>query len=172
MLDVNPNIFLLLLGYVYGKKVDNEDFKAYAKSIIELADRFGVVGLKLEAEAWFVKSNTINIENMMDNLLYAESKNCALLKEAVMDFIVANSLEVAKKVSLNDVPRGLFADLLTAMNRGKQNGAGEKNVEDLSTMRIDNLCRKLNEKDLDVDGSREMMIARLEGAEGAEKCLS
>ena len=165
--DVNPDIFSLLLGYIYGEKVKEQDFKSYAKSIIDAADRFGVVGLKLETEAWLVKSNTINIENMMDNLLYAESKNCALLKESVMDFIIENSVEVAKKVALNEVPPGLFADLLTAMNREKQKDAVGSNGEDLSTMRVDDLRRKLNEKGLDVDGSREMMIARLEGADGA-----
>ena len=83
-----------------------------------------------------------------------------------MDFIVANGLEVAQKVSLNEVPQGLFADLLTAVNR-KQIDTSEKGGYDLSTMRIDDLRRKLNEKGLDVDGSREMMISRLEGAEGA-----
>jgi hypothetical protein len=31
---------------------------------------------------------------MMDNLLYADSKNCALLKEAVMDYVVENGQDV------------------------------------------------------------------------------
>ena len=160
--DVSPDIFSILLGYVYGRNMKKEDFKAHAKAIIDAADRFGVVSLKLEAEAWYVKSNAINIENMMDNLHYADSKNCALLKEAVMDFIVANSLEVAEKVSLKDVPPGLFADLLTAMNMGKQKEDGNNIGNNLSTIRVDELQGKLHEKGKDVDGSRETLVQRLQ----------
>ena len=33
----------------------------------------------------------------MENLLYADSKNCALLKETVMDYLVENDIEAAKE---------------------------------------------------------------------------
>ena len=52
--------------------------KFHAKEIIDVANRFGV-SLKLETEAFLM-------ENVMELLLYAESKNCALLKEAAMDY--------------------------------------------------------------------------------------
>ena len=39
---------------------------------------------------------------MMEHLLYAEAKNCALLKETVLDFMVDNNVEVLKKVSFNN----------------------------------------------------------------------
>ena len=58
----------------------------FAKDIINACDKYGVVHLKLEAEATYVESTTITIDNMMDNLLYADSKNLALLKESVMDY--------------------------------------------------------------------------------------
>ena len=77
-----PEIFRHMLYYVYGGKVAKEDFKSHAKDIVDAADRFGIVKLKLEAEAWYVKSTTICVGNMME-LLYADAKNCALLKEAV-----------------------------------------------------------------------------------------
>ena len=101
-------------------------------------------------------------DDQCDNLHYADSKNCALLKEAVMDFIVANSLEVADKVSLKDVPPGLFADLLTAMNMGKQKEDGNNIGNNLSTIRVDELQGKLHEKGKDVDGSRETLVQRLQ----------
>lgn len=41
----------------------------------------------------FVNSSTITPENAIDCLLYADSKNCRLLKEAVMDFIYDNRKE-------------------------------------------------------------------------------
>jgi hypothetical protein len=77
---VTPDIFRLLLNYIYGG--------THAKEIIDAADKYGVVNLKLEAEACFVEGTTFTIENVMEHLFYAESENCALLKEVTMDFIV------------------------------------------------------------------------------------
>ena len=58
--------------------------------------------LKLEAEAAYVKSTDITMDNAMDNLLYADAKNCALLKEAVMNFLAENSAEAYEKISFDD----------------------------------------------------------------------
>ena len=118
--NVKPDIFRHVLYYVYGGNVSDEELKANAKDLIDAADKFGIVSLKLEAEACYVKSITISVHNLMDNLLYADSKNCALLKEAVIDFMVENGQGVLEKVSLKDVPGGMFADLLTAVTRGKE----------------------------------------------------
>ncbi|KAL7548116.1 hypothetical protein ACHAWF_011407 [Thalassiosira exigua] len=158
--NVKPDIFVHLLFYAYGGKVDDADLEEKAKDIIDAADKFGVVDLKLEAEACYVRKTEIDVENMLENLLYAESRNCALLKEAVMDFIVENGDEVEAKVSLKDIPSGLFADLLNTMNRGKK-GSGNGNGTELSKMRVGDLRKKLHEKGLPADGSREAMVAAL-----------
>ena len=68
--------------------------KENVKDIIDAADRYGVVGLKLEAETSFVTSTTITLDNVIEYLLYADSVNCALIKEAVMDFILKNHRKV------------------------------------------------------------------------------
>ena len=67
--DVKPDIFRHMLYYVYGGKLAEEELKMNAKDIIDACDKYGVVGLKLEAEACYVKSTTTTIDNMMDNLL-------------------------------------------------------------------------------------------------------
>ena len=95
----------------------------------------------------------------MDLLLYADSKNCALLKEAVIDFIVENKDDILQKVALKDVPGGLFAELLAAMSR-KEKKAGSSEGNSCS-MSINELRRKAHEKGLNIDGSREMLIASL-----------
>ena len=156
--DVTPGIFRHLLYYVYGGKISDEDLKSNARDIIDAADKYGVVGLKLEAEASLVTSTTITIENMLDNLLYATSKNCALLQEAVLDFALENSDEVSEKVSLDDVPGSVVADLFAAVSRNKNKVRGG---DSLSTMRVSELRKKLHEKGLDIDGSRKAMIATL-----------
>jgi hypothetical protein len=141
------------------------ELKENAKEIIDAADRYGVISLKLEAEACYVKSTTITVENMIDNLLYADSKNCALLKEAVVDFMVSNGNGILGKVSFDNVPSTLIADILTAVTREK-NGNTEESIEaEFRTMRVSELRIKLDEKGLDVDGSREAMIATLKEEE-------
>jgi len=115
------------------------------------------VNLKLEAEAAYVKSTKITMDNVMDNLLYADAKNCALLKEAVMNFLSANHYEASEKISFNDnVPEHLMKDLLVAV--GSISNSKKVAVDELSTLSVSDLRRKLAEKGLDVDGSREAMI--------------
>ena len=68
-----------------------------AREIIDASDRFGVTNLKLEAEAYLVQKATFTVENILDNLLYADSKNCALLLERAMDFVVENKDEIKER---------------------------------------------------------------------------
>ena len=157
--DVKPEIFRHMIYYTYGGKLSEEELKNNAKDIINACDKYSVVHLKLEAEATYVKSNEITMDNMMDNLLYADSKNLALLKEAVMDYIVANKDDIIGKVSFDNIP-GFATDLLTAMSRGEQNSTiGD--ITNYNKMRVGTLRKLLDEKGLDVDGSRETMIALL-----------
>lgn len=57
--DVKPGIFRLLLWYLYGGTMQKKVLKAHAKDIIEAAGKYGVVNLKLTAEA--ALSNSIKI---------------------------------------------------------------------------------------------------------------
>ena len=160
--DVKPDVFRQMLYYIYGGKLGNASLKAHAKDFIDSADKYGVVGLKLKAEAFYVTSTTITMDNAIDNLLYADSKNCALLKEAVMDFVVENGVEVYEKLSFDNFPGHLVKDLMAAMNRkvvGKDKDG--RNGDKFTTMRISDLRKELHEEGLDVDGSRETMIATL-----------
>jgi len=157
--DVKPGIFRHMIYYAYGGKLSDEELKNNAKDIINACDKYGVVHLKLEAEAVYVKSTEFTMDNIMDNLLYADAKNLALLKEVVMDYIVANKGDIIGKVSLDNFPGHLATDLLTAVARGEE--SGDKSSTDYNKMRVGTLRKMLDEKGLDVDGSREAMIALL-----------
>ena len=138
-----------------------EDLKTHAKDILEAADKYNIVNLKLEAEAAYVESTAITAENAIDNLLYADAKNCALLTEAVMDFLTQSGEEVTARLSFDDVPGYLMKDLLVAATRKRKTGnKGDR----FNMMRVSELRRKLHEKGLDVDDSREAMIAALKRA--------
>jgi hypothetical protein len=172
--DVSPDIFRHLLYYIYGGKIPNDDMKSHAKEIIDAADRYGVSTLKLEAEVCIVEGTTFSLENVKELLLYAESKNCALLKEVAMDFLVNKKDEVIGKISFNDVPSTMMNDLFAAMARepnragaaamaSEPNRAGAAAIGEniFNTMRISELRFMAHEKGLNVDGSREMLIAAL-----------
>ncbi|KAK1739278.1 BTB/POZ and MATH domain-containing protein [Skeletonema marinoi] len=156
--DVKPKVFRHLLWYVYGGTVSNEALKADAKDIIDTADKYSIAGLKLAAEAALVESTNITVENAIDNLLYADSKNLAVLKEAVVDFLVDNGKEVSSKASFNDLPGHVVKDVLVATARKEDK---KRDADDIDMMRVSELRRKLHQKGLDVDGSREAMIDAL-----------
>jgi hypothetical protein len=147
---------------IYGGKISDDDMKTNAKDIIDAANRYGVATLKLEAEACLVESTTFSLENVMDHLIYADSMNCALLKEAAMDFIAENRTNVIGKISFNDAPGNLMNDLLAAVVRGDRNeGGADEEENEYRFTSINELRRKAHEQGLEVDGSREMLIAAL-----------
>ena len=130
-------------------------------------DMFGVPSLKLEAEARLVEDTVITIENVMDLLVYAECKNCALLKEAAVDFIVDNKAEVIEKLSFANAPGALITEVLATIWRRELN---EHIIDssNLASLRISELRTKAHGKGVDVDGSRETLIAALKSAYEAE----
>ena len=168
--DVKPEVFRYVLYYVYGGEITEDDFVGHERDIINAADKYGVTNLKLEAEVWYVNNTDITIDNMIDTLLYAHAMNCALLKELVMDFIVKNKEEV-QQVSFRDVPGDVCNDLLAAMSRRDEEKDSSSDDEDdekgkdvekmFNKMRIRDLRQKLDDKGLDIDGSREALIAKL-----------
>ena len=172
--DVNPEVFRHLLYYVYGGEISEEEFVGHERELINAADKYGVTNLKLEAEIWCVKNTEITVDNVIDTLLYAHAMNCALLKEAVMDFIVENKKTILRKeqVSFQDVPGDVIKELLATMSyyHGEDSSSDDEDNEDenepdaektYSTMRIRDLRQKLQDKGLDIDGSREALIAKL-----------
>ena len=158
--DVTPDVFRLLLSYMYGGKVSHDDMKSHVWDIIKAADKYGVINLKLEAEAYVVEGITFTIENVKELLIYAESNNLALLKEAAMDYIVENKANVIEKLSFTDAPGTLLNDMLAACVRSETKD-GTARRSDFSFMRVSLLRRKAHERGLNVDGSREMLIAAL-----------
>ena len=159
--DIRPEIFCHLLSYVYGMTIPEEEIKTHAKDIIAAADKYSIVNLKLEAEAAYVQTTNFSVDNAMDNLLYADSMNLALLKEAVMDFLAENDSEAAAQISFTDFPGHVVKDLLIAFSKSKKKVAGngtKVDGDELDTLCVTALRRKLHKMGKEVDGSREAMI--------------
>ena len=164
--DVQADVFRMLLRFIYGGEIPSKDvITEQAKPIIHAADKYGCTGLKLAAEAEMAAAS-ITIENTAELILFADATNCALLKETAMDFFVKNSDEVIASEGYEQVKESpaLLAELVAAMAPGgkkRSAAATDANDSDYKRMRVIPLRQKLNEKGLDVDGSRETLIARL-----------
>jgi hypothetical protein len=161
--NVSPDTFEVLLSYIYGSRTI--DFGTgtdltHTKAIIAVADRFGITNLKLEAEAYYVPLLTITFENAMEELIFAGSMNCALLKEEVIDFIIENKVTFVKKKMLSNAPEGIINDVMTAIARKELREVGVEN--EFCMMSISDLRRLSSERGIDVDGSREALISKLE----------
>ena len=82
--DVSPDSFKALLLYIYGCEIPDFGKEiSRTKEILEVADKYGVTNLKIESEVRYVSSIKLNLNNIVENLLFAESKNCAFLKEVL-----------------------------------------------------------------------------------------
>ena len=168
--DVHPDLFRMLLRFIYGGEVPGENvLTGEGRGIIRIADRFGCTGLKLAAEAELAAAG-ITTENAADIILFADGMNCAMLKETAMDYFVTNAQDVMASEGFAQVKESpvVMAELMAAMASGSKKrpaSSGADSERDHKRMRVATLRQKLDDKGLDVDGSREMLAARLEEAE-------
>ena len=158
--DVSPTAFEDLLRYVYGCELSEfgKDV-AHIKEIICVANKYGVTNLKIQAEAFYVDSMKLDSENLLENLQFADAMNCSLLREAAVNYVVENPMEIIDMALINQVPEGLLKDVVVALARKEiknEVGGGKFN-----TMSVGELRFQADGKGLDVDGSREMLISAL-----------
>ena len=90
--DVEPEVFEVMLKDVYGKDIGLIYWNDHLKQILDASGKYGFTQIKSQAEAF-------TVDNVIDELLYADGKNCALVKKAAMDFIVEHGEEVIKSES-------------------------------------------------------------------------
>ena len=169
--DVSPYVFNCLLRAIYG--CDSSDIGAEmreddaVREVIEAADKYGLTNLKLRAEVFYVSilPNIIDLDTFMDQLHFANSKNCYLLQEAVMDFIVENKIEILEKKMLAGAPESIVYDILSAVARREiERAAGASKKNSLNVMSLSELRRRAHSRGMEVDGSREMLISALKTA--------
>jgi hypothetical protein len=168
--DVQVGVFKMLLRYVYGGEVPSKDvIEDKAKDVIRAADKYGLTGLKLAAEAE-VAAAVITTENAAELILFADATNCALLKEMAMEFFVKYSQAVMASEGFEQVAESpaVMREMMAAMASGikKRLALPDANDEiDCKWMSVSMLRKQLDEKGLDVDGSKQMLVSRLEHAE-------
>jgi len=166
MESMDPSMFRLFLHFLYTNEVPPEDeFECHARILLEMANKFGCTQLKMHAEASIVK-NGMNEKNVLKLLLLAEAMCCPLLKEAATNYCVTHSCAVTSTEEWKEKKKtniAIFAGILESMHRyehkkgAKEEGSGQYRNDNISELR-----RKLEEKGFDVDGTREMLVKRLQ----------
>ena len=140
-----------------------------AIELLDAANQFGVVGLKILAETKIIGAG-ITASNFSDLILYADARDCALLRERCVDYYVLNAREVRRHPSYARVRESaaildeLMEALLGRLIR-RSRSSGDDDV-DYETMGVNLLRRTLDGRGLDVDGSREMLVRRLRRWDG------
>ena len=138
--DVCPTVFRCLLQYVYGGTIPESILKNHANALglIKAASKYSITGAKLVAEAALVKlvfpkegvvvmgSGQGCRRNIIDYLMYAESNQLPLLKEAAVKFIAGSNAKAIQKLSfgIGNIPSNLVKDLLIAKRDHQHERAG------------------------------------------------
>ena len=158
--DVSPEIFQLLLEHIYaGNYREGEQVLRYGKELIDAANKYELVELKMHVENVLVRERIITKQNVSDYIVFADAQCCPLLKEYAMSFFSAHCCDVLKSEHskiLRD-SGDLMAELLLHVKR-ENDGSGA------TAMTVNELREELGKRKLDVDGCRDALIARLEDA--------
>jgi speckle-type POZ protein len=167
---IKPSAFRSLLQFVYANNAPKpEELRNDARELLDVANRFGCKGLKLAAEAELASSG-ISVDTAADMILLGDAKNCALLKEAAIEFFAVNPTVVMSSSGWKQVEESLplMNELMAVLASNKKRPAPANDADEdrgYKRMRVSTLRRMLDEKGLDVDGSREILISRLEEVE-------
>ena len=165
--DVRPDLFRMLLRFVYGGEVPGRNvLSEKGRDIIRAADRFRCIGLKLAAEAELAFAS-ITVDNASELILFADATGCALLKEVATEFFVRNAQDVTASEGFAQVKESpaLLTELLLLASKKRPASSDSDGERDFKRMRVSTLRRKLDGKGLDVDGSKEMLVSRLAAAD-------
>ena len=93
-----------------------------------------------------------------------------MLKEAAVDYFVMNVQGVMASEGFAQVTESpaIMTELMAAVASGSKKRPASTDADgerDYKRMRVSTLRQKLDEKGLDVDGSRETLVSRLEEAD-------
>ena len=164
--NTDPDLFRDVLRFVYGGRIPDEArLKEHGRELVDISNQFGCTGLKHAAEAKLA-SSAIDDDNCAELILFADAKNCAMLKEVAMTFFVANASQIMQSEDFAKVKEStdMMQELMEAgFGSKKRTASGDTSDESaFKRMRVGALRQNLDEKGLDPDGSREVLISRLE----------
>jgi len=154
ILSTSKDVFKSMLEFVYTVKTPDIEDEKFAVELLAAADLYDCVRLKLYVESVLV-DEFLRAENAAALLLLADSHSCALLKEAAIELFLANSNTVMKTPDWHKIAesRRLHSELFEALV-SFQNQITDK-------LNVTSLREELEKLDLELDGSREVLVKRL-----------
>jgi len=159
--DLDPSVFRKLLRVLYRNSTPTVSImKKFGLELLKMADRFGCQTAKLMIESDLAEY-VLRATNAAEMLIVADSLSCALLKEAIIEVFKSNQDKVMDSPSWATVAESApLLDELLQSTRRKRKRSGDSSVD---RMNVSTLRRNLEEKGLDVDGTKDMLIKRLKG---------
>lgn len=149
--DIKEEVFKAILEFTYTVRLPSMTNKDNAKEVLVAADLYECIPLKLYVESVIV-DKFVTPENTAEFFLFADSYSCALLRETAIKRFTKDPHTVRKATEWSAIKESkqLILELLEALT-------GEQDHEnDIATLRES--CEKEN---LNVDGSRQVLIERL-----------
>ena len=149
-------VFQMVLKFVYAehRPTDLEVFE-HGKELIDAANRYELVDLKMIVEHVLVRERILTTKNVCDYILFANAKSCPLLQEYAITFLRLNAKEVLKSEYSKCLKEAseLYEDIFILFAEGNE-----------ETLTVNELRKELGKRKLDVDGSKEALVLRLEEA--------
>lgn len=155
--DAPPEVFKSVLEYIYsGYHPDDYGVLEMGKEIIDAANRYELVNLKLAVETAMVRERVLNKKNVADYILFADAQSCTLLKEYAVSFFLLHAKEILKSEHskcLRESGEVLLEIMMLVTDPDEED-----------SLTVNELRKELGKRELDVDGSKEALDSRLNEA--------
>jgi hypothetical protein len=156
MNDVHPDAFHHVLEFVYAGIIPTNDVVVgIGQDLIDAANRYGLVDMKLALENVLVQECVVNQKNVAEYILFADAKCCPLLKEYAISYFLLHAPDILHSEHSRQLRESaeLMAELLILVTT--RNG---------ETITVTELRQELGKRGLDVDGSKQTLLSRLNDA--------
>ena len=111
----------------------------------------------------------LTVDNAASWLVFAETKTCAQLKEHAMSFIVARSEDILNNLEFSKQLVESPELLLEVTKELSKKSSRHQCFSDGSIPAVTQLRNQLSKKGLDVDGTKEMLVACLNASNKRQK---
>lgn len=158
---VSAAVFDVIMRFIYGGEYPSEEeMLSIGRDVIEAANKFELVELKMTVETALVQNRILDRANVVEYLLFADAMTCPLLKEYAISFYLSHARDVLELDSSNELLRSV--DLMRELWLANSSLRGESYGSNVSKMSVTELREALAELELNVDGSKEALVSRLE----------
>ena len=149
---ISPEVFRYILRFVYTDIcLCHSEVLKFGKELIDAANRYELVELKIDIENVLICERIMNRENVSDWILFADAQCCTLLKEYAISYFLLDSSDILRSEHSKRLRESgeVLSEIMMLMADGDEG------------MTVTELRKQLGKIDLDVDGSKETLAARL-----------